>query len=442
MNRTSQARGFGRSEEKDNPRDPAVFLFRPQRNRWTFLAILCTGIIASGCEGRVNDGSTVGQEGGPCFSNGTCYTGLVCLSQLCVDPGSGSDIGGGDDTAGCIPVCGEKVCGPDGCGDVCGICAPTWECDATGHCILPGPCTPDCAGKECGANGCGATCGTCAESEGCVSGVCVQGENDCGDGECQPGEEGTCPQDCDACEDQCVIGQSTCTEPDGAPKPPSGSPSPVWNCVNGPGGCTTWTITKCNCGQQCQEGTAGWVVTSDWQVESVEMVADDWPDIEIKICVRDGGTTADYGDVGYCGVEISACWSAFSEWDSDCEDDSFWVDNLDPTGGAPGALICAQFSDDIAPSSYLVARVNSDDLFAKSNKANNVGSYGPTCACGSANTLNPDHYDCKGTEILLTCDNGCDWTEGSCQALCAAEGWDSLYCALDLNVGHEICVCE
>ncbi|MEC9071401.1 MAG: carboxypeptidase-like regulatory domain-containing protein [Myxococcota bacterium] len=59
----------------------------------------------------------------------------------------------------CLPNCEGKVCGDDGCGDICGTCpdvAPL--CDA-GLCFAV--CEPDCEGKVCGSDGCGGSCGNC-----------------------------------------------------------------------------------------------------------------------------------------------------------------------------------------------------------------------------------------------------------------------------------------
>jgi mannan endo-1,4-beta-mannosidase len=71
---------------------------------------------------------------------------------------------------GCTPLCGDKVCGSDGCGGVCGVCA-SGTCDASGRCSAS--CTPSCAGKACGNDGCGGSCGGCASGTCNASGQCV-----------------------------------------------------------------------------------------------------------------------------------------------------------------------------------------------------------------------------------------------------------------------------
>jgi len=77
------------------------------------------------------------------------------------------------DTA-CVPDCGGKECGPDGCDGQCGECpaGDQWAC-VEHMCI----CTLDCEGKECGIDGCGGSCGECGKWEDCwVEGLCYEKE--------------------------------------------------------------------------------------------------------------------------------------------------------------------------------------------------------------------------------------------------------------------------
>ena len=58
----------------------------------------------------------------------------------------------------CVPECGGKECGTDGCGGICGEeCACGEKCDQ-GTCV-----SYLCNGKECGDDGCGGLCGTCPD---------------------------------------------------------------------------------------------------------------------------------------------------------------------------------------------------------------------------------------------------------------------------------------
>ena len=63
----------------------------------TYLVVLLGGLTAS-CssttEGESGSGSAAsGMEGAACRADGSCDEGLKCLSNLCVDPGSGADGG-------------------------------------------------------------------------------------------------------------------------------------------------------------------------------------------------------------------------------------------------------------------------------------------------------------------------------------------------------------
>ncbi len=72
----------------------------------------------------------------------------------------------------CVPRCGGRVCGDNGCGGSCGACVGRNICDASGRCI--DSCVPRCTGRVCGNDGCGSTCGTCTGSDTCDSaGRCV-----------------------------------------------------------------------------------------------------------------------------------------------------------------------------------------------------------------------------------------------------------------------------
>jgi hypothetical protein len=108
-------------------------------------------------------------------------------------------------TVGCVPACGGRVCGDDGCGGSCGACGDDERC-ADGVCVSD--CTPACGGRECGDDGCGGLCGTCGPDEACAAGVCVGCTPDCDGRECgDDGCDGTCGPCAagESCQDgQCV----------------------------------------------------------------------------------------------------------------------------------------------------------------------------------------------------------------------------------------------
>ena len=153
----------------------------------------------------------------------------------------------------CLPQCEAKVCGPDGCGGVCGVCGidefcndgicrstcesdedcvetgdekcndsgdsvlvceeaqpgcRKWKKDRTcedgdecveGECIAI--CVPQCEGKQCGPDGCGGVCGACDEHYACDVGMCIY-QPGCGDGACDP----ELNEDCSLCELDCGCG--------------------------------------------------------------------------------------------------------------------------------------------------------------------------------------------------------------------------------------------
>jgi hypothetical protein len=79
----------------------------------------------------------------------------------------------------CQPDCfsKNKQCGDNGCGGICGTCAPALTCGGGGVPFKCG-CTPTCENKACGPDGCGGSCGSCEGGASCVeaTGQCVGGE--------------------------------------------------------------------------------------------------------------------------------------------------------------------------------------------------------------------------------------------------------------------------
>ena len=74
----------------------------------------------------------------------------------------------------CVKQCDSKECGSDGCGGVCGTCAPNDTCLPSGTCCQT-TCTAE---SECDDNdGCGSTCG-CINDDGlaCTTPVCSSSE--------------------------------------------------------------------------------------------------------------------------------------------------------------------------------------------------------------------------------------------------------------------------
>lgn len=107
-----------------------------------------TGPCTPQCKGKV------------CGPNGCGSVCGFCKSgEFCAEDGSACK-------GFCEKQCAGKVCGPDGCGGQCGTCDADKQCAADGKCYTP-DCKGSCAGKQCGDNGCGVSCGGCGAGDFC-----------------------------------------------------------------------------------------------------------------------------------------------------------------------------------------------------------------------------------------------------------------------------------
>ncbi len=124
----------------------------------------------------------------------------------------------------CLPNCGGKECGDDGCGGKCGSCpGMTDYCTADGHCL------DDCQGRLCGPSpNAGHDCGTCGVNNTCNNGQCECTYETCGGGCCSQVE---------------VCYSGTCCTPDCNGK----------EC--GPDGCGSTCLPGCGAGTTCNEVT-------------------------------------------------------------------------------------------------------------------------------------------------------------------------------------------
>ncbi|MBI5607281.1 MAG: hypothetical protein HY902_00205 [Deltaproteobacteria bacterium] len=181
-------------------------------------------------DGTCEGGETQDSCPGDCLPKPVCGNGKCEVGE---SPGSCAS----DCKAECVPACGSKKCGDNGCGGVCGTCDSASSCNASGQCLPKGPvcgngsceagetygncpgdcpCVPQCGTKKCGDNGCGGLCGTCDSASTCnASGQCIA-TSKCGNGTCDSGESNaTCPADCPAGDPNSCVGHCQGQAPGG-----------------------------------------------------------------------------------------------------------------------------------------------------------------------------------------------------------------------------------
>ena len=144
----------------------------------------------------------------------------------------------------CLPMCGTKTCGDDGCGGSCGSCLdPAKPVCLAGECTA---CVASCGGANCGPDGCGGNCGNCESGTYCLAGICgfAPPEASC-KGLCGGVAQGgcSCKGDCEGLGTCCIDFADTCgcvPSCDGKTCGPDG-------CGGSCGGCKT--------GSLCQSGS-------------------------------------------------------------------------------------------------------------------------------------------------------------------------------------------
>ena len=214
----------------------------------------------------------------------TCEACLDCTDKVCGDDGCGGSCGIcaegtvctdylSSDQVGtlapgqcvCLPECLDRDCGDDGCGGSCGTCEDdNTICSEDGKCT----CWPSCEGRVCGVDGCGVACGFCDDGETCTDdGQCL----------CVPDCEGkTCGHD--GCAGTC----GTCDDPDMV-------------CDDGVGQCVCFPTCdgkSCGfdgCGNSCGECPVGTGCGPEGQCGC-------FPTCDGKTCGTDG-----------CGVSCGVC---------------------------------------------------------------------------------------------------------------------------------------
>ncbi len=112
------------------------------------------------------DGCTPDCKGKLCGPNGCGSVCGFCKSGEFCEPG------GSKCSEYCKPKCDGKACGSDGCGGQCGTCDANFHCGTSDGTCYKDSCVGSCDGKNCGDNGCGKPCGECAGSDWCDGGTC------------------------------------------------------------------------------------------------------------------------------------------------------------------------------------------------------------------------------------------------------------------------------
>ncbi|HEY4393434.1 MAG TPA: hypothetical protein VGP64_05210 [Polyangia bacterium] len=102
-----------------------------------------TAAVLAGCG---SGSKAAGSVGGPCFSNGTCDTGLECLSTLCVQPAGAGGAGGAAGASGTAGTSG--IAGALGAAGASGAAGVSGQAGAGGE-----------GGKATGAGGAAAGSG-------------------------------------------------------------------------------------------------------------------------------------------------------------------------------------------------------------------------------------------------------------------------------------------
>lgn len=215
---------------------------------------------------------------------------------------------------GCVPQCGDKECGDDGCQGLCGECESHLVCNAAQECECPPGntcgeeccpaaqqcvdfhcCDPECGDKICGEDPCGNSCGECPQHKQC----------DVAAGTCDCKEFAVpCADDCCAPGDICHPVMGECCTPgcEGKAKgEEDGCGGYCGNC-NLDGICTPDTGEAClNCPEDCLKCGDG--KCSDECGESHDS------------CASDCDITCSCGDglgIGMCGETVDTCCPDFS----------------------------------------------------------------------------------------------------------------------------------
>jgi hypothetical protein len=233
--------------------------------------------------------------------------------------------------AECIPQCGDRQCGGDGCGGTCGICGPGRACALDGTCRLAscgdGKLDP---GEVCDNAIAADEEGACTTSDACVDDGnactteqffgsaencdaectrftiirCENGDGCCPDG-CNDGNDSDCSENCD---NGVVDDNETCDPPSSCPTiadctAPDACQRPILtgSASSCSAACATEDITACTDGDGCCP--AGCTDADDDDCEPVQAVCNDGTLDQGENC--DPGIAA--GMPGACPADATEC---------------------------------------------------------------------------------------------------------------------------------------
>ncbi len=128
------------------------------------------------CADRICGGDGCGGLCGVCGAAERCHQGRLCEPRPICGDGRCHRENCASCPADCGACCGDGECVPEH-GEHCGVCEEDCACTSgqrctpeLARCVVV--CLPQCGGRECGTDGCDADCGTCAEGLECVLGQC------------------------------------------------------------------------------------------------------------------------------------------------------------------------------------------------------------------------------------------------------------------------------
>lgn len=363
----------------------------------------------------------------------------------------------------CVPNCGDRSCGPDGCGGVCGSCPSGEDCDEeSGQCsCTPQSCKDGCCdgGGSCrsGENdvACGTdgeTCQECTAEEECQNGECVTivcggacaNDDECPDFRncvCNDAQGTCCTRNCrgkicgsDGCGNTCGNGceDGQVCNADGTACLCTAESCPDGCCSNGPGNpgtCHASGNATCGLnGAECRDCTPGTVCDSAGICTCTpETCAGGCCDGEAGACFSP--PTADHcgvnGETCFACPAVETCLIAICDPVAGCTAQE--ANNQQTPGcDGPGELCCSGFCHDLQTDpdncGFCGNVCNENEICANGKCACQHVTCGLEVCCPYGETCSPlntcpcrDTSDCPGG---LQCCGASAGVDGTCTECC------------------------